>query len=134
MKKLLVLLVVPLLALAAVIPAAADLPNPHANQAAAAPHGNFQLIGKITAFDPEANTITVLVVRGNKMVKQFIGTELTITVTTTTRFHFKKGMNATPTGIDGLVVGDPVSINGKIVDDVWTARLVNMTASLKSMH
>ena len=134
MKKWLVLLVVSLLAIAAVIPVAAGTPNPHANAAATGSHGYFQLIGKITAFDTEANTVTVLVLRGNKLVKPFIGTEVTITVDTSTVFHFKKGTNATLTDLSGLVIGNPVSINGKIVDDVWTARLINMTASLKSLH
>jgi hypothetical protein len=108
------------LLLAAVSPAMAASPR--------GPRGVFALAGKITALGD--GTVTVKVLAGNKLVKPYRGQELTVTVTEATRYLLKEGTTVTPITFADLKVGDKVSVNGRVANQVWTATRITVGARL----
>jgi hypothetical protein len=92
------------------------------------PRGRFALAGKITAIGD--GTVTVKVLAGNKLVKPYVGQELTVTVTDSTRFLLKEGTAVTPITLADLKVGDKVSVNGRLANQVWTAKRITVGAKL----
>lgn len=132
MKKLFVLLAVFALAFAAVTPAFAAGQGPGQGQGSQkGPRGTFALVGTISAIG--SNTVTVQVIRGNNLVKPYIGQQLTVTVTAATRYLFKNGTTSTPITFADLKVGDPVSANGAVANGVWTAKRITVGASLSCL-
>ncbi len=131
MKKTLVLLLVLIFAFAAVFPAYAAGNNPGSGQGQKGPRGTFAMTGTITAIG--ANTVTVQVIRGNNLVKPYIGTQLTVTVTAATRYLFKDGTTTTPITFADLKVGDPVSVNGAVANGIWTTKRITVGASLSCL-
>ncbi len=128
MKKTLVLLLVLIFAFAAVFPAYASGDGPGSGQGQKGPSGTFALTGTIAAIG--TNTVTVQVIRGNNLVKPYIGTQLTVTVTASTRYLFKDGTTCTPITFADLKVGDPVSANGTVANGIWTTKRITVGASL----
>jgi hypothetical protein len=92
------------------------------------PRSNFTLAGKITAIGD--STVTIQVLAGNKVVRPFVGKEVTVTVTDATRFFFNDGTVTTPITFADLKIGDPVSVHGKVANDVWTASRITVGAKL----
>ena len=90
--------------------------------------GTFTLAGKITAIGD--GTVTVQVLTGNKLVNSYLGKELTVTVTDSTRFLLKDGTVVTPITFADLKVGDAVSVNGTVANQVWTAKRITVGAKL----
>lgn len=132
MKKLFVLLAVFVLAFAAVTPAFAAGQGPGQGQGSQkGPRGTFALVGTISAIG--SNTVTVQVIRGNNLVKPYIGQQLTVTVSAATRYLFKDGTTSTPITFADLKVGDPVSANGTVANGVWTAKRITVGASLSCL-
>ena len=108
----------------------------------------FYLQGVISAVDQGAKTITVTLTHGNAKVKQFIGTDLVIKATDVTLiFQITQGgedesaaveivspaltssetdMNRVPITFEQLAVGQKVAIHGRLVDSVYTARLITV--------
>jgi hypothetical protein len=111
----------------------------------------FYLQGIITAVDAGAYTLTVNVVHANAKVKAFMGNDLSITGTESTQiFQITQGgeysgtlgltpttyddsagtnddgtpSNRIPITFDQLVVGQKVAVHGKLVDTIYTARLI----------
>ena len=95
--------------------------------------GTFALVGKITAIDPVAQTVTVKVLRGNILVKPYLGKTLDIQTKTTTRYFFTDGVTTKRITFTDLKVGDPVSMTGKLANGVWTASRVTVGAKLSCL-
>ncbi len=90
--------------------------------------GTFALAGKIAAIGD--GSVTIQVLAGNKIVKPYVGQELTVAVTDSTRFLLKNGAVTTPIAFADLKVGDAVSVNGRLADNVWTASRITVGAKL----
>jgi hypothetical protein len=131
MKRFTILMLVLVLSLTVVssaFAAGAQPPQPPAKGS-----GVFALVGKITEIDPVAKTVTVNVVRGNVLVKPFIGKTLVIQTTATTRFFYTDGVTTKVITFADLKVGDPVSANGKLANGVWTANRITEGAKLSCL-
>ncbi|OGO66204.1 MAG: hypothetical protein A2030_02120 [Chloroflexi bacterium RBG_19FT_COMBO_50_10] len=105
-------------------------------------HTPFYLQGTISAIDPGAKTITVTLIHANAKVKQFLGTDLVLhTNDGTLIFQITQGGDDTeatssteptdddsgnriPITFDQLVVGNKVAIHGRLLEDLYTARLI----------
>lgn len=100
--------------------------------AAGGTRGTFSLVATISAIDPVSGAVTVTVVKGNTLVKSYVGQSLVMTTTASTRYHYKSSATAVPATItfDGLKVGDIVSVSGKLANGVWTAARITVGASL----
>jgi len=122
MKKLFVVVLALLIALATVSPAFA----------AGSPRGPFTLVAKISAIDPVSRTVTVSVLKGNTLVKSYVGKNLVMTTTVSTRYLYKSSATAVPVAITfaDLKVGNAVSVNGTLANGVWTAARITVGASL----
>ena len=92
------------------------------------PRSNFALTGKITAISD--GTVTIQVLAGNKLVKDYLGKELVVNVADSTRFLLNDGTVVKPITFADLKVGDPVSVHGTLVDLVWTASRITVGAQL----
>lgn len=123
MKKILILTFVLGLALSLTTPALAAAPQITRN------YGAFSLVGEITNLDDGTQTVTVKVLQGNRWVKAYIGSELTIATSTSTRFLTNDGITTTPITFSDLAIDDQVSVLGKLVNGVWTA--TRITVDLK---
>ncbi len=126
MKKLFVVVLALLIALATVSPAFA----------AGSPRGPFALVAKISAIDPVSKTVTVSVLKGNTLVKSYIGKNLVMTTTASTRYLYKSSATAVPTPITfaDLKVGNAVSVTGTLTNGVWTAARVTVGANLTCLQ
>jgi len=132
MKKLFVLLAVFALAFAAVTPAFAAGKGPGGGQGSQkGPRGTFALVGTISAIG--SNTVTVQVIRGNNLVKPYIGTPVTVTVSSATRYLYRDGATTTTISFADLKVGQPVSVNGTLANSVWIATRITVGASLSCL-
>jgi hypothetical protein len=122
MKKMFVVALALLIALTAVSPAFA----------AGGARGTFSLVATISAIDPVSGAVTVTVVKGNALVKSYVGQNLVITTTASTRYLYKSSATAVPVAITfaDLKVGDAVSVNGKLANGVWIAARITVGASL----
>ena len=89
------------------------------------PRGTFALSGKITSIGD--GSVTVQVLAGNVLVKPYLTKDVTVVVTTSTRFLLKDG---TVIAFADLKVGDAVSVNGTVVNQVWTASRITVGAKL----
>jgi hypothetical protein len=142
MKKLLVLTIVMALLAATAVPAFAAGGPPPGNGNGNGGGGDtgktsrrqFALVGTITELDPEALTVTVLVASGNKLVKPYIGQELTLQTIEVTRFLLRNPDGvATPISFDDLAVGQAISANGQLVSNVWTTERITVGADLSCL-
>lgn len=134
MKKLFVLtLVLALLAITA-LPAFAAGGAPTGNGGGDSGKGSkapFALAGTIANLDPITHTVTVTVVCGNKLVKPYVGQNLNIQTTETTRFLLRNADGTvTPITFADLAVGQKVSSNGQLANNVWTAGRITVGADL----
>ena len=94
----------------------------------------FALAGTIASIDPAARTVTVTVACGNKLVKPYIGQDLTLQTTAATRFLLRNpDGTATPITFEDLAVGQNVSSNGKLANNVWTANRITVGADLNCL-
>jgi len=137
MKKIIVLtLVLALLSITAVPALAAGRAHVRNGQSAGGEVGKggkmpFALAGTIASIDPAARTVIVTVACGSKLVKPYIGQDLTLQTTAATRFLLRNpDGSATPITFEDLAVGQNVSANGKLADNVWTASRITVGASL----
>ncbi len=124
MKRLIPILLVVLIALTIATPvAAAGLGSRHP----------YALVGKITAIDPVAKTVTVQVLRGNWVVKPYLKQEITLKTTATTRFFFTDGVTSKLIKFEDLKVGNPISSSGNFANAVWTATRITVGAKLSCL-
>lgn len=103
-----------------------------ASESAIAKRGPFSLVGKISAIDAAMGTVTVNVLKGNKLVQPYLGQSITLRTTATTRYLYKASATAvaTPITFADLKVGDPVSVNGRLANGIWTATRITVGARL----
>jgi len=92
------------------------------------PRTNFVLVGEITAIADQ--TVTIQVLRGNKLVRPYFGQELTVAVTASTRFLLKEGTEIKPITFADLKVGDKISVKGRLAKQIWTAKRITVGARL----
>ena len=140
MKKIVVLaLVLALLAISAVPALASGRAHSKNGQIARNEYGKagkmpFALAGTIASIDPVARTVTVTVACGNKLVKPYIGQDLTLQTTIATRFLLRNPDGyATPITFEDLAVGQNVSSNGNLADNVWIATRITVGAELNCL-
>mgnify|MGYP000468803179 CR=1 FL=1 len=93
----------------------------------------FNLVGRITGVDTTAATVTVEVVRGNRVVKPFIGQTVTVQTTAATRFLKKTETGVVPITLADLQVGDAVSVQGRLAGEVWTTYRITVGANLSHL-
>ena len=89
----------------------------------------FALVGKITAIGDD--TVTVKVWRGNIFVRSYRGEELTITVTDATRFLLRIGTTITKITFADLKVGQKVTVNGYVKNNIWKASKITVAVPQK---
>ena len=108
------------------------LPVQAAPETALGLRGPFALVGRISAIDPVTGLVTVKVFRGNYLVRPYFGKLVDLRTTATTRYLYKTSAAVTATRITfaDLKVGDPVSVNGILADNIWTATRITVGASL----
>jgi hypothetical protein len=93
--------------------------------------GIFIMVGEITAIGTD--TVTINVIRGNKLVQPYLGTQVTVTVTSNTRYLYKDGTTTTTIGFVDLQVGQSVSVNGNVANNVWAVSRITVGASLSCL-
>jgi hypothetical protein len=142
MKKIVILFVVLVLVFTFAIPAAAGGYGPGGGNGSGGTgsgsgqgqHGtrsNFAMVGTIAAIG--TNTVTINVIHGNKLVQPFLGTQVTVTMTSQTRYLYKDGTTITTIGFADLKVGQQVSVNGMFANSVWTVSRITVGASLSCL-
>lgn len=92
------------------------------------PRDTFALAGTVTAIGD--GTVTIQVLGGNRLVKPYIGQPLTVATTASTSFLLKEGTVVVPITFADLKVGDAVSVNGIVANQVWTANRITVGALL----
>jgi len=140
MKKLIILTLVLVLLAVSVVPAYAASrtrdQNGAGNKIQVKQHGKmpFALAGTIASVDPAARTVTVTIACGNKLVKPYIGQDLILQTTAATRFLLRNpDGKATPITFEDLAVGQNVSSNGRLANDMWTANRITVGADLNCL-
>ena len=109
-KRLVVVAIVTLVAVVTCTPALAS-----GERASSGSHEKFSVLGTITAI--EADTITIQVLEGSRLVQPYIGQALTVQITSTTLYY-----RWTPDGLvsisySDVKVDDRANIHGTIADD-----------------
>jgi hypothetical protein len=92
------------------------------------PRINFTINGTILAIGTD--TVTITVTCGNKTVQPYIGSPVTVTVTPLTRYNLEAGTTETAILFSDLQVGQLVSLNGTVVNNVWTVRRITGVIAL----
>ena len=124
MKKLTMALLVLVVLGATAMPAlAAGGPPPVRGKS-----GSFTLAGVITAISE--TTVTVQVTGGNPIVHGYIGQALALQTTSSTRYLLKTDTGTVSITFADLAVGQKVSANGKVANNVWTAARITVGADL----
>jgi len=103
--------------------------NEHRNRAGGQPEilpgkALFALTGIITALG--SDSITVLVQKGNRLVKPYLGQELVVHVNGNTRYRQWTPDGCVPISFGDVQVGDTTSIEGKVSEDGFIARRVTV--------
>lgn len=102
-----------------------------------APKGScvFALVGQVVSVDYEAESITVQVLSGNRLVQDYIDTALTVTTTSETRFWTYGESDCVPGAFEDVVVGTYVSVGG-CVDPVdgFVAERVTVNAAVECLR
>jgi hypothetical protein len=88
----------------------------------------FALVGRITAI--EGSTVTVNVLAGNPLARPYVGQTLDIQTTVNTRFLLKDADGTVAISLEDLAVDQNVSVQGKVVDGVWTATRITVGAAI----
>jgi len=140
MKKILILLSVMVLTLAVVSPAMAswvvpEVPERPKQTPVQTRQGyqsaSFLMTGKIAEIG--ADYVVINVIRGNKLVKPFVGTLATVLVTPTTRYRYTDGVTTVKITFADLQVDQKVSVYGTFTDNVWTATRITVGAKLSCL-
>lgn len=138
MKKLVVLLAVLVMVFALTIPAAASGFGPGGGMGSATTggqpggRGTFVFVGKITEIGTASVTIDVL--RGNRLGQSAIGTQVTLNVSAQTLFFSRNGSTITQISFEDLQVGQQVSVNGIVSNNVWTVYRITVGALLSCLQ
>lgn len=142
MKKLIIVSLVMIMLAVSVVPAfAAGGPpaergnaNGTGNQVGFGVRAPYALSGVISSLNLTNQTVTVTVACGNRLVKTYIGQDVTLLSTDNTRFLLRNpDGTATPIAFDDLEVGDNVSSHGTFSNGTWTATRVTVGAVLSCL-
>ncbi len=90
----------------------------------------FTVAGVITSIDATARTVTLQVAAGDRFSKSLIGQPLTVQTGENTRFLLKTSSGAMAVSFTDLAVDQKVSVQGYVLDDVYTAQRITIGASL----
>jgi hypothetical protein len=142
MKKIVILFVVLVMVFAFTIPASAGGNGPGGGNGSGGTdtgggqrqhgtRGPFAMTGTIAAIGTK--TVAIEVIRGNKLVQPSLGTQVTVTVTSRTRYLYKDNTTTTTIGFAGLQVGQQVSVNGTLANNVWTVSRITVGALLSCL-
>jgi hypothetical protein len=141
MRKLLVLITVIALTFAIVTPVFAAGKGPGGQNGSSngvttqstqrSPRGTFAITGTIA--EVGTNYVTIMVIKGNKLAQPYIGSQIKLTLTTTTRYLFTDGTTTTTISLADLKVDQSVSVNGLLANDVWTTSRITVGASLSCL-
>jgi hypothetical protein len=94
--------------------------------------GTFVMVGTITALG--TNSVTIDVVRGNKLVQPIIATQMTITVTPQTLIQYRDATSITMISFADLQVGQQASISGIALNSVWMVYRITIGAVLSCLQ
>jgi len=95
----------------------------------------FALSGTIAAVDLQAKTVTVAVTCGNRLANPYIGTNVTLQTSETTRFLLRSADGTvTPITLAELVVGESVSSHGSLVNGTFNASRITQGALLNCIQ
>jgi hypothetical protein len=89
---------------------------------------NFTVNGEISAIGTD--TVTIIMTCGNKTAQVYIGSQVTVTVTPQTRYNMEVGTTDTQILFSDLLAGQLVSLNGTVVDNIWTVRRITVVSAL----
>ena len=142
MKKLLTILTVLVMTFAIVTPVFAAGKGPTDGRSGVgagstirseqkSPRGTFAITGTIA--EVGSNYVTVNILRGNKLVQPYIGTQIVLSLTANTRYLFTDGTNTTKISLADLQVDQTVSVNGLVANDVWATLRITVGASLSCL-
>jgi hypothetical protein len=145
MKKLFGISIVILMLALSVVPAFAKGPGPAdngsangvglGNQNGSGVQTPYALSGTIAGIDPQARTITITVVAGNRLITPDSNPTVTVQTTPTTRFLLRNpDGTATPITFDDLQVGQTVSSHGIVENGVYIATRVTVGAKLNCIQ
>lgn len=124
MKKSLMVVLALLMVLVSVAPSlAAGGPPPKRGA-----NDTFTLAGGITAID--GKTVTVRVMSGSTTVHSWVGKDVPVQTTESTRFLLLTSENTEPITLAELQVGQNVSVSGTISNEVLTALRITVGAEL----
>ena len=98
----------------------------------------FGLVGQVTAVDAVARTITVQVHTGNRLVKDYIGQELTITTSEDTLFLRYEDPKCEIIALEDVEVGAYASMNGIVIpgdegNEIFLAKRVTVDVPLQGL-
>jgi hypothetical protein len=135
-KRLAILVLAAVVILVAVVPTLAAGPGAggkqqlHERRMGPQPfRQNFALVGTITGLG--GDTITVQVQSGNRLVKEYIGEQLTVRVTENTAYHQWTVNGCVPSDFGSISVGQTVSIQGVLIEQVYVAQRVTVDVPLE---
>jgi hypothetical protein len=74
------------------------------------------------------------VLRGNRLGQSAIGTHVTLNVSAQTLFFSRNGSTITQISFEGLQVGQQVSVNGIVSNNVWTVYRITVGALLSCLQ
>jgi hypothetical protein len=98
------------------------------NQIQQGQNGAVTITGTIAAIGTD--NVTINVVGGNKLVQPYLGTPLNLAVTSNTSFLLRDGTTVTIIALMDLKVGQAVSANVTVINNIWTASRITVGASL----
>lgn len=88
----------------------------------------FMLTGRITSI--QGSTVTVDVLAGKPIVHPYVGQTLDIQTTDGTRFLLKTEAGTVAISLADLAVDQNVSVQGEVVDGLWTATRITAGADI----
>jgi hypothetical protein len=95
----------------------------------------YALSGTIAEVDLQAQTVTVAVACGNRLLAPYIGTNVPLQTTDSTRFLQRNADGtATPISLSDLIPGESVSSHGSLVNGVFTASRLTQGALLTCLQ
>ena len=78
--------------------------------------------------------VTVTVACGNRLVKTYVGQDVTLLTAANTRFLLRNpDGTATPLAFEDLEVGQNISSHGTFTDGIWAATRVTVGATLSCL-
>lgn len=95
----------------------------------------YALSGTIVAVDQQAETVTVTVTCGNRLLSPYLGTNVILQTITGTRFLLRAADGTiTPITLADLVVGESISSHGSFVNSTFIASRLTQGAELNCIQ